>query len=416
MKILLLNQFFWPDSAATSQLLTDLARGLAERGHEVSAVCAGTGYAVVCESTAPPVAIHRVRAVPFVRGKLGRALSYASYFLSCAVQGLLLPRPDLVITLTTPPLLSLIGTLIKRLRGSRHFIWEMDVYPDVAVDLDFFPAGGIAERVTGLLADFSRRHADGILALGECMRERLMARGIPAGQIHVAENWADGRSIQPLPRPPGEERLVILYSGNLGLAHDVDTIFEAMKTLKHETRFRFDFAGGGPLRKQFEEACQREQLESADFRDYSQRTSLGESLASGDIGLVTQRTACLGSVVPSKVYGLLAAGRPVLFIGPARSTVAQIIRRYHCGWHMECGDHSTLVELLRFLEANRSQVEAAGEHGRQAFLQNYDLHLGVSRICALVGAAADSGTPERLAHTADVFTNYGRRKEIPARD
>ncbi|HMF79052.1 MAG TPA: glycosyltransferase family 4 protein [Bryobacteraceae bacterium] len=399
MKILLLNQFFWPDTAATSQLLTDLARGLQERGHEVYAICADGGYAIKDVSDPPPVKIHRVKAIPFMRGSLGRVLSYASFFLTAAVRGLTLPKPDLVITLTTPPLLSLIGNVIKIFRGSRHFIWEMDVYPDVAVDLSYFKADGVLDRVTGLLADFSRHKADGILALGSCMRERLLNRGIDGSKIHVAENWADGSLIQPLPRPADSNALTVLYSGNLGLAHDIDTIFGAMKSLKHDSRFRFVFAGSGPLRKELERACGEEQIETAEFRSYSQRASLSQSLASGDIGLVTQRESCLGSVVPSKVYGLLAAGRPILYVGPAASTVAEMIRSRRCGWQVECNASADLTALLLQLADQPSQVEAAGQRSRQAFVDHYDLPLGVARICALVGASPQpetSLTPEVL--------------------
>jgi colanic acid biosynthesis glycosyl transferase WcaI len=392
MKIFLLNQFFWPDSAATSQLLTDLARGLEERGHQVYAICAGGAYAIKDVSDPPPVKIHRVKTVPFVRGPLGRVLSYVSFFLTAAWRGLTLPKQDLVITLTTPPLLSLSGSLIKTFRGSRHFIWEMDVYPDVAVDLQYIKPHGLLERVTGFLSDYSRRKADGILALGACMRQRLLKRGIDGAKIHIAENWADGRLIRPLPRPTENTALTFLYSGNLGLAHDVDTIFQAMKNFKHDARFRFVFAGSGQLRKQLEIACRAEHIETAEFRPYSQRASLSQSLASGDIGLVTQREACLGSVVPSKVYGLLAAARPILYIGPAASTVGEMIRRLRCGWQVECNDSAGLTGLLEYLAGHPAQVEAAGQRARQAFLDHYDLPLGVARICTLIGAVPLSDT------------------------
>ena len=148
MKILLLNQFFWPDNSATSQLLTDLARGLTSAGHEVTAICSDKGYVSNGGSTAPtdtpPVTVIRVKALPFVRGKLGRVLSYLTFYLAAATRSLTLPRQDMVLTLTTPPLLPLLGTLVKRLRRTRHFIWEMDMYPDVAVDLDYFKKGGAA--------------------------------------------------------------------------------------------------------------------------------------------------------------------------------------------------------------------------------------------------------------------------------
>ena len=403
MKILLLNQFFWPDSAATSQFLTDLAKGLAARGHEVYAISAeGSGYALADLSDPPPVHIHRVRTTRFAHGALGRVLSYGSFFLSCLTRGLTVARPDLVITLTTPPLLSLIGNALKFVRGTRHFIWEMDVYPDVAVDLNYFKSGGLLDRLTGSLADFSRRHSDGILALGPCMKDRLVARGIPENKIHIAENWADGNLIQPVPRPEKNDRLTVLYSGNLGLAHDTDTIFAAMRELKGDERFRFVFAGGGPLRKVLEAACHDNAIDAAEFRPYSQKINLGESLGLGDIGLVTQRTACAGSVVPSKIYGLLAAGRPILFIGPRTSTAAQLIEHHGCGWQIDCGASEALVELLRSLAGYRSDVVRAGERAREAFIELYDLPLGVDRICRIVGASSKN---ERAGGSLALSTN-----------
>ena len=183
MKILLLNQFFWPDSSATSQLLTDLARGLVSRGHQVSVICADGSYAPSASDTPPAVRVQRVKALPFVRGRAGRMMSYLSFYCMALLRAFTLPKPDLVVSLTTPPLISLVGSFVKIFRGSRHFIWEMDIYPDVAIDLKYFKAGGLTDRVTGLLADRSRHNADGILALGECMKERLIHRGIPASKV-----------------------------------------------------------------------------------------------------------------------------------------------------------------------------------------------------------------------------------------
>ena len=388
MRILLLNQFFWPDSSATSQLLTDVAREMARRGHEVYAIGADSGgYAVIDAGDPPQVAIHRVKALPFGRGRVGRMLSYLSFYFSAAARGVTLPRPDLVITLTTPPLISLVGTVIRLFRGSRHFIWEMDMYPDVAVDVDYFKAGSLIDRITGAMADLSRRKADGIIALGECMRNRLLGRGVSPERIHVAHNWADGVSIQPIERPGDARKLVLLYSGNLGLAHDVDTLLGAIKLLGREDRFQFLFVGSGGRRAYLEEFCRREGIDSVELRPYVQRKSLGESLGAGDIGLVTQKDACCGSVVPSKVYGLMAAGRPILFIGPREATPARIIDEFKCGWHVPCGDVASLKELLLRLADNRDEVRDAGHRARLALDDNFDLPLGVARICQIVGVA-----------------------------
>lgn len=199
MKVLLMNQFFWPDSAATSQLLTDLARDLAAQGHQVSVICGGT-YAETAAEEAPNVTIHRVKSRKFSRGTMGRVLSYATFYLGAAWSALTVEKPNVVLTLTTPPLLSVIGALVQKLRSARFFIWEMDVYPDVAVDLGYLRAGSLPARAIGLVADWSRRQADGVVALGECMRARLVARGVNTSKITTIDNWADSTQIRVLPR------------------------------------------------------------------------------------------------------------------------------------------------------------------------------------------------------------------------
>ena len=239
--------------------------------------------------------------------------------------------------MTTPPLISLLGTCLQMLRGSRHFIWEQDVYPDIAVDLAHIRKGSLLHRVTGALADWSRRRADGVIVLGECMRHRLIGRGVAPEKIMVAEHWANSQSIVPMPRPGNPDDLVVLYSGNLGLAHDLDTILDIMRRLRGDARLRFLFVGTGGRRQALTEFIAANGITSVEMRPFVARDKLSEGLAAGDIGLVTQQESACGSVVPSKVYGILAAGRPLLFIGPGAATPARIIRRHGCGWHFECG-------------------------------------------------------------------------------
>ena len=404
MKILLVNQFFWPDSAATSQLLTDLAHELAARGHDVTAVC-GTGVYAADEqrSDSPAVKIVRTPAIRFHRGGLGRILSYTSFLGTAFWAGLVSSKPDVILTLTTPPLLSLAGTIIRYLRGVRPWIWDMDVYPDVAVALGYLPAQGLAERVIGALADFSRRRADGILVLGECMRDRLVAHGISHDRLHVAHNWADSRKIKPV-QFSKTPMLKILYSGNLGLAHDVETIREAMLALRNEPIIQFDFAGGGSRREELEAWTIEQGIRNVEFRPYCSRKDLGESLGRGDLGLVTQRVDCLGSVVPSKVYGLMAAARPILFIGPKEAQPGRIIQQFQCGWQIDCGDSAGLVDLLRSLDADRDRLSEAGLRGRRALLDYFDLPRGVRRIADLLeGKPVAADVPARVPEVFQKF-------------
>jgi glycosyltransferase involved in cell wall biosynthesis len=405
MRILLINQFFWPDSAATSQLLTDLARSLARRGHQVNVICGNGSYAETDPSDAPPATVTRVRSLPFGRNPIIRILSYASFVGTAAWRGLRSKRPDVVITLTTPPLVSTVGTLLKWIRGSRHFIWEMDVYPDVAIDLGYIDGRGAVARMVGLLADLSRSRSDGVIALGDCMRNRLIERGIPAAKIEVAENWADAGLFDPSPVPPGGS-VKVLYSGNLGLAHDVETISSTMLTLKDDQRFEFIFAGGGSRRKALENWCAENSISNASFRPYCGLEELGRSLSEASVGLVTQKAECLGSVVPSKTYGLMAAARPILFVGPRAATPSILVNRHSCGWQVDCGDHRRLTGLLLMLAANPGVARRAGARGREAFLQNYDHTKGVERICRIIGAAGS----ERRQNEAPA---NGRQKLSP---
>jgi glycosyltransferase involved in cell wall biosynthesis len=255
----------------------------------------------------------------------------------------------------------------------------MDVYPDIAVALGMPAIGRL-----GWFLDYPRRRADAVIALGDCMEERLLRRGILEDRIHVVENWADGRRTCPLSFPP-DLPLRILYSGNLGLAHDVATIRGAMERLANDPRFHFDFAGGGPQRKELHEFCRNRGIENVSFRPYVLRDQLGASLAAGHVGLVTQNPATLGAVVPSKTYGLMAAGRPVLYIGPATATPALVTRRFDCGWQFECGDVDGVVGLLERLVTHPEEIRQKGERARRAFVEHYDMPAGVARICRVLG-------------------------------
>lgn len=377
MKVLLLNQFFAPDPAPTGQLLADVASHLAAEGHQVTVVC--------------------TRRPSYANRSPHHALRLASWlaFYASAAWRSLRARPDLVLTLTTPPLLPLIGTLLKKLRHARHFIWEMDVYPDVAVALGVLPPRSFLTRATGALADYSRRHADRIIALGPCMRDRLIARGIPASKIQVAENWANGSQIRPQPFPKTSP-LTVLYSGNLGMAHDVDTIAAAMRRLASDGRFRFVFAGAGSRRKPLENLC----LPNVTFLGYQDASRLSAHLAACHLGLVTQNPATLGCVVPSKTYALMAAARPILFIGPRDATPAKIIERTQCGWQIDPGDSEGLLSLLHLLASDQALIHQAAHRAHQAFLTHYNLPQGVAGICSILGISSPRPAPAKVQAAA----------------
>lgn len=389
-------------------MLTDLAHHLASQGHRVTAVCSANSKTKIDSGPAPSVEIIEISSLGFSRRPLLRLASYAS-FLFGALRKSLFPNSkiEIVVTLTTPPLLSLIGTVLKKVRGVKHFIWEMDVYPDIATELGLMKRGSFA-TIFGLLADWTRRNADGVIALGEDMKDRLVQHGISSEKIHVAENWADGAGITPTPFPDGP--VTIHYSGNLGFAHDVETIAALMQALRSDSRFRFVFAGGGPLRQWMETYCHERSITNVCFKPYCSRSALGVSLGEGHLGLVTQKSGALGSVVPSKTYGILAAGRPILYVGPRQAAPARIIHKFHCGWHFEPGDVKGLVGLLHSLVDNPRLLHSTGARARVVLIENYDRHIGVAKIARILGLDRHAG----VQHTANREECHIESTTIPA--
>jgi colanic acid biosynthesis glycosyl transferase WcaI len=414
MRILFLNQFFWPDLAPTGQLLGDLTEHLIREGHEVTVICSGGSYtkngaaSLECtEEPTPAIKILRVPGFTYRRSAWGRLASYLTFLLGALWYQLRIPRQDLVVTMTTPPLLAVVGRFVKCLRGTRHFIWEMDLFPDA-----FVAVGALAERswVTRILRwieDSCRHRSDGIIVLGVCMEKRLLARGVSPKLVHVAENWADSKVITPKPLR-GSGPINVLYSGNLGLAHDLDTITAAMRHFRNNDRFEFTFAGGGVGRIQLEQTCSSESISNARFLPYSSRQSMAEHLAQADIGLVTERPEWIGTIVPSKVYGLMAAARPILFIGPRPATPSLLISKFQCGWQIEPGDSETLIALLERLSLDREEVRRRARRARLAFEHHYDVPHGVARVTKILfGSERATVTSSEIINSSSTVVAKG---------
>jgi colanic acid biosynthesis glycosyl transferase WcaI len=386
MNILLLNQFFAPPAIATGELLADVARRLAAEGHRVKVVCARGNYAGPAGDglgTPPGVTVVRTPALPFSHGAAARLLSYASFAAGALREAFRSRDVDLVLSLTTPPLLPVFGSLMRKFGSCRHFIWEMDLFPDAGIAAGLFGERSAAARVAGVLARWSRRNADGIIALGPCMAARLESQGVPPAKIRIAENWTDGSRIHPVEQPDAAP-FHLLYSGNLGMAHDLDTILTAMQQLDAGGRHRFTFAGGGPRRAELERRSKLAGIRNAAFLPYQPAGRLSEHLGGCHAGLVTQKRAALGCLVPSKFYMYLAAARPVLFVGPPASTIGIDIERYGCGWQVEPGDGRGLASLLALLASRPDLARDAGRRARRAFLDHYDLAEGTARIAGAV--------------------------------
>ena len=390
--ILLMNQFFWPDGAPTALLLEDVAKELARRGCRVTVICSHGSYHEARHDEAPPVRILKAPGLPYSRTRLGRLFSWITFLAWASFRSLFIGRVDLVLTMTTPPGLSVAGAVLKWLRKSQFWIWEMDLYPDVATALGAIKPNSLPAVIIGNLLHATRRQADGIIAIGSCMRNRLLDHdfgqvGLDPSQVFVAENWSDSRLIRAINLPVGGP-LRVLYSGNLGLAHETDTIGQVILHLRNSDRVHFTFAGGGSRQREIKALCELHDVKNVSFEPYVERQKLSERLAQCHVGLVTLRPGCEGTLVPSKLYSILAAGRPILYIGPDASAVARIADE-GCGWHVAPGDVQGAIALIEQLSSDHALLSEASVQARRIFHKKYDKPQGAGRVVNLLLSALD---------------------------
>ncbi len=379
-KVFLINQFFYPDIAATSQLLGDLARWLAARKWNVVAITGRGNYASAGrpadDASAPAdVLIRRVWCTNFGRGNLiGRLCDYLTFLLSAAITVALASKPDVVVCLSTPPFVALLG-LIAKVKGSRFVYKVEDLYPDVAVALSTLNERSLITRLLARLSRLIVRNADSIVALDEAMTDRLRTTG--ARSVDTIPNWADGQSIRPDNEARRifrtahdlEGRLVLLYSGNLGLAHRFDALMEAAKQCAStHPEVLFLFVGNGVRLNEVQSAAMG--LSNVRFMDYQPRETLNLLYNAADIHVVTLRDEVSGLLFPSKYPAALAAGKPVLLIGGQGAPFQCEIQNKNLGWACT-HDVRAITAVIQDALNNPRKLEIQGRNARQVFDARY---------------------------------------------
>lgn len=379
-RIFFLNRFFLPDHSATSQLVGDLSSYLAQYGRDVHVVTSRQRYDdpqadLPVQETIAGVHVHRVSTTRFGRSALlGRSIDYFSFYASlwrCA--GALLDRGDILIAMTDPPLTSVLAAGAARRRGAQLVNWLQDVYPEVAVELRVPLIKGPVGTMLARARDFSLTRAAANVAVGQLMADRIVARGAERNRVHVIENWSDDENI--LPVPPGdnplrrewglEGKFVVGYSGNLGRAHEFDTVLAAAERLRDHPRLMFLFIGGGHHVEALAQTVRQRSLSAIfKFIGYQDRGLLKYSLSVPDVHWISLKPELEGLIVPSKVYGIAAAGRPIVAITAKTGEIAQAVSRHDCGIVIAPGDGRALAEALAELSADAERVAAMGRRAR----------------------------------------------------
>jgi len=392
-KLLFVNRSFWPDTDATGLLLTELAEDLSV-DHEVTVIC---GPANTSPSRMWPL-LHRERhgAVKVVRtfgSKLSkknlalRLMNLVLYF-SLASLAALRERPEIIIAETDPPLLGMLGAIVKRLKGCRFVYYCQDLYPDIGE-----ATGGLKNRA--LLAflrgcnNFAYRRADAIVVLGADMAARLRRKGVPAHRIFVIPNWIDCHKMKP--QAPSAERLsskreafVVMYAGNLGWSQNLKSVLETARLLRDDRRVKFVLVGDGCMKRSLEREAMLQSLDNVEFIGHKPPSAMNEVLAASDLQLVPLTAGAAGCLVPSKVYGILAAGRPYVAMMESHAEVARLASEFEVGFVVPPSDAEALARVIRESIATPAVLAEMGHRGRMLAEQVYDRRLVTPRFSELL--------------------------------
>jgi colanic acid biosynthesis glycosyl transferase WcaI len=378
LRVCFFNRSYWPDAGATGQLLTELAEGLvATHGFDVTVV-AGPAITPQGRGAAGSEVRNGVRVVRAAGSRrsprrfAGRAANYLTYFLSALVAGRRLPRQDIVVAMTDPPIIGLAALAARR--GGRFVFFCQDIFPEVAALLEDFRSPLIDRALTHVNKYLVRR-ADRIIALDEAMSRRLVeGKDADGRRIAIIHNWADpemfieaARGNPFTARHELGDRFVVLHGGNIGLSQGLDIVLDAADRLRDRPELLFLFVGEGTSRPRLEAATAARGLDALiKFLPYQAREEMRWSYACADLCLISLRQGLSGFIVPSKLYSILAAGKPFVAAVDSDSSVAAIAASHQCGHVVAPGDGAALASGIRALLDDRPRLAAMAEGARRA--------------------------------------------------
>ena len=400
-RVIFVNRFFFPDHSATSQILSDLAFHLAGMGREIHVVTSTQIYDAPQASLPPEelinnVRVHRVPSTRFGRSALlGRSVDYLSFYRSVrrCLMAITQPR-DILVAKTDPPLLSLIVMAVARRKEAGLANWLQDLYPELAIQLGVPLLRGPLAKTLIELRNRCLRSAEANVVVGDLMAQRVKALGLSAERVHVIQNWCDDLTIKPVGPTDNplrktwglEGKLVCGYSGNLGRVHEFDTVLKAAELLRGNPHIVFLMIGGGKRSPELAKAVkERDLTNSFLFIPYQERERLADSLNVPDVHWLSLNPKLEGMIVPSKFYGIAAAGKPIIAIGDKEGELARLVCKHRCGLVFEPGEAPELAAALLQLEREPSAAADMGARARQMLEERFTRSQAFARWDELIG-------------------------------
>jgi colanic acid biosynthesis glycosyl transferase WcaI len=399
-RVLVLNQYYWPGVEATAHLLAELCEALADEFDLTVVTGMVAGAAEPGRLVRREVEILRVGSTAYDRSRLVlRAANYLSYLALSLWEGLKVERPDVVLCMTDPPVIADVALLLARRFRVPLVVVSQDVFPEVAIALKRLDNPALV-RMLRLATRAYLQRADRVVAIGDTMRDRLITKGAQPRRIAVIPNWTDTSDLEPRPRDSNwarehglDDKFVVMHSGNIGHAQDLDTLIRSATFLRDLERLRIVLIGGGARRDQLKALAKVLETEHVLFKGYQPREVLADSLSAADVHVVGLARGLSGYVVPSRLYGVLAVGRPVIASAEADSETARAVTTVGCGVVVPPGRPELLAREIRRAYGGELALAAMGARGREWVASEADRDVAVDRYRRLLRELTNGTAP-----------------------
>lgn len=410
-EFVILNQYYIPDVASTGHLLAELAQEAARLGREVSVITSFPSYGPpetwqackareVCEG----VRVWRMSTTRFGKDSLiGRALNSATFLVPLGIRMLLTrSRGRIFMYTSNPPFLGIIGGIVSLFRRHDYIVLLHDSYPHLAVLVGKIKVGSVIEWAWHQVNRLFYRRARQTIVLCDKAKELVVREyGVSPNRVQVIHNWADPKMLRPVPkvecafaRQYGyDAKFTLLYSGNLGLYYEFDTILEAANRLRDDLGFRLVFVGSGGKKASIERRIAELRLPNVDVHQYQPFEALNDSLNSCDASLVTIAKGVEGISFPSKFYSSLAVGKPLLALSEPGSELQHMVERTSSGLWSPIGDTNALLANLAELRADPARAVVMGRLAREALEKHFTIETATREYLRVVDLAAAERDP-----------------------
>jgi glycosyltransferase involved in cell wall biosynthesis len=393
MKILIFNRSFYPDVEATGQFLTELCEDLTLYGHSVTVICGKPYHSDNKKYNLKKMNIVRVWGTTLPKHILiFRLINLGIYFLFSFFAGFLISeKPDLIIAQTDPPLSCLLGLFFSKWYRVKFIYSVKDMHPEVGII-----TGKLKNPILNFILEksnmISYKKADMIISIGLDMKQKICEKGVNPKKIEVINDWADISEITPIETDKNsfleknnlKDKFIVMYSGNIGLTQGLERIIDLANHFKKNNILRFVLIGEGASKLKLQEKAKELNLENIIFLSYQQKNELKYSLSAANIHLITMEKGLSGVMVPSKIYGILACGRPFLGLVDQDSEVSTIANDYKCGFIIDPNDTEKIVSTTEWALSHKQELENMGKNSRKAAVEKYNRKISTSKFNEII--------------------------------